>query len=90
MPKVEIVNVETMLLADSMTSNHAQELSGVNLLFLDPEYYDGDHFNSYNDVWSVGVILYLLITGGVDGGDKEGDHNEAFQFLEPVWNHIDL
>ena len=39
MPKIDIVNVETMLIADALMGDEkAKELSGVNLLFLDPAY----------------------------------------------------
>ena len=37
-----------------------------------------------NDVWSIGTILYLLITGGVT--DKR--HEERFDFSEEVWFNV--
>jgi len=37
-----------------------------------------------NDVWSIGIILYLLVTGGVN--DKR--HEEYFNFKEPVWYNV--
>jgi serine/threonine protein kinase len=33
------------------------------------------------DVWSIGIVLYLLITGGIQ--DKR--HEEFFDFKEAVW-----
>ena len=40
MPKLEIVGVETMLIADElMGSDKSESISGVNLIFLAPEYY---------------------------------------------------
>ena len=42
MPRLEIVGVETMLIADKlMGPEKAENISGVNLLFLDPEYLSG-------------------------------------------------
>ena len=37
-----------------------------------------------SDVWSIGAIIYLLITGGVT--DKR--HEEFFNFQEPIWFNI--
>ena len=65
MPKIELCNVETMLLVDPETFENTKALSGVNLLFLAPELYAEDVNDPKVDIWSVGVILYLLVTGGV-------------------------
>ena len=37
-----------------------------------------------SDVWSIGAILYLLVTGGVT--DKR--HEEFFDFKEQVWYNV--
>ena len=36
------------------------------------------------DVWSIGSIIYLLITGGVT--DKR--HEEFFDFNEDIWFNV--
>ena len=73
-----------MLLADSVTRDKALQLSGVNILFLAPEYYEGDDCDYKIDVWSIGAILYLLVTGGVR--ENRGiDHEESWDFREPIW-----
>lgn len=40
-PDVHIVGVELMILADSFGEDHASKLSGVNMIYLAPEYYYG-------------------------------------------------
>ena len=35
-------------------------------------------------MWSIGIILYLLVTGGVN--DKR--HEEHFDFKEPIWYNV--
>ena len=84
MPKLDIVNVETILLADSMIEENFRELSGVSNMFLAPEYYSGNRAEIKYDVWSIGAILYLLITGGVDH-QIENSYEESFSFREPIW-----
>lgn len=37
-----------------------------------------------SDVWSIGVMLYLLVTGGV----TEKRHEEFFDFKESIWHSI--
>lgn len=37
-----------------------------------------------SDVWSIGILLYLLVTGGVT--DKR--HEEFFDFKEAIWFNI--
>ena len=69
-----------MLLADSMTITQALDLSGPNQLFLDPDYSSGDKFDPSCDFWSIGAILYTLVTGGAT--------NLAFDFQEAAWSKM--
>lgn len=74
-----------MILAESVTTNRVKDLSGVNLLYLAPEmFHEGTKPDWGGDIWSVGQILYLLITGGVDE-EITGDHVERRDFMEPIW-----
>ena len=77
-----------MILADAMSKNREKDLSGVNLLFLAPEYFGGDRMDWSADIWSLGVILYLLITGGVNS-KRRGSFNEPRDFREIVWHSLD-
>mmetsp|Transcript_34 Transcript_34/g.72 ORF Transcript_34/g.72 Transcript_34/m.72 type:complete len:136 (+) Transcript_34:649-1056(+) len=77
-----------MLLADSVATDRAKDLSGVNLLFLAPEYFSQDEFDWKVDVWSIGAILYLLITGGVKP-ELTGNYKEPRNFMEPIWTAVD-
>ena len=85
---MEITGVEQMIFFDAVSDNRAQDLSGVNLLFLAPEYYAQSKFDWKVDVWSIGVILYLLVTNGVNP-EIAGGYAEHFNFMEPIWNAID-
>ena len=89
MPVIEITGVETMIIADAlMEEEKAEELSGVNLLFLDPEYFKSNDFDWSVDLWSIGAIIYLLITGGIsEEFDKE--LREPYDFREKVWYNLD-
>ena len=50
-------------------------------MFVAPELYRNNEVSPLNDVWSIGVILYLLITGG----SGENMNEEKFDFTEPTW-----
>ena len=78
-----------MIISDSITQDRAKDLSGVNLLFLAPEYFNGDDHDWKVDCWSIGVILYLLITNGVVQANVNGSYEEHFNFMEPIWPAID-
>jgi len=74
-----------MILKESTTTDRVKDLSGVNLLYLAPELFDINAKPDWGaDIWSIGQILYLLITGGVDE-EEQGDHVERRDFAEPIW-----
>ena len=88
MPKLEITGIEQMVLFDAWSKNRAMDLSGVNLLFLAPEYYGHEDFDWKVDIWSIGTILYLLITNGVNPTLPRRDYSEHFNFMEHIWNAV--
>ena len=79
---LEIVNTVPMLLTHMKNPNSFSYVSGVDRLFLAPELNLCD-VGFYNDVWSVGTILYLMVTGG-----RTGKKKEKFDFKEDVWYEV--
>lgn len=58
-------------------------------IFTAPEILHETQFCGKADVWSVGVILYMLITGGVLSASPEGvSETGRFSFAEPAWVQI--
>ena len=62
--------------------NPIEIAAGVNKFFMAPELAELNE-GPHNDIWSIGTILYLLITGGV----QDRIHGEKFDFNEPVWQN---
>lgn len=67
-----------LLLINERDPEHYREISGLDRLFIAPELRKYGETSELNDVWSIGVILYLLITGGAS--DKK--NVEKFDFKE--------
>ena len=76
--------METIILADSQIDDNYKELSGVSNIFLAPEYYSGNDAHTKVDIWSIGAILYLLVTGGINN-ESEGSYVESFNFRDRIW-----
>ena len=71
-----------------MTQDNHKDLTGVNLLYLAPEYFQGSKCTWKTDTWSIGTILYLLITGGVEDTGRRCTHKEPRDFREPIWYNL--
>lgn len=72
-----------MLFAQALHQGTVSHISGIDRVYLAPEL-SQYQMSAKSDVWSIGIIIYLLITGGVT--DKR--HEEFFDFSEPIWFNI--
>ena len=61
------------------------KISGIDRIFMAPEIVSGGEIGAKADVWSLGVMLYLLITGGIVDNNTDTVH---FYFDEPVWGYF--
>ena len=67
---VQITEIAVMQLLDATCQSNSKDrsrfISGIDQIFLAPELSDanGARITEKADSWSLGVILYLLITGG--------------------------
>ena len=74
-----------MLLINEKYPARYLQVTGVDRLFIAPEMISKKEISPLNDVWSIGVILYLLITGG---GSNDTNAELKFTFEEEKWNIV--
>ena len=72
-----------MLMAHLRNTGSFSFVSGIDRFFLAPEL-NLYEVSAQNDVWSLGAILYLMVTGGA--GNKRTA--KAFEFHEQIWNSV--
>jgi serine/threonine protein kinase len=77
--QVKICDVFMLNMIKLKNSNGGNyHIQGVDRIHLAPEQNEMAHYTHHNDIYSVGTILYLLVTGGVN--DKK--HDEKFDMNE--------
>lgn len=81
--ELQISNIIPMLMAHLRNPGSFSFMSGIDRFFLAPElsHYDT---GTYNDIWSIGSIIYMLVTGGY--GNKQSAR--AFEFNEEIWKEV--
>lgn len=61
--------------------------SATEMIFIAPEIAQGANYCGKADIWSVGVILYLLVTGGtVRATEGASSQTGKFSFSEDAWS----
>ena len=57
-------------------------------MFLAPEIINGDdQITTKADIWSLGAILYLLVTGNIQMGTDQSPDTVNFDFNESQWRN---
>ena len=72
-----------MVMAKTLRNGSLSYITGVDRLFVAPEL-RFNNLSEKSDLWAIGTMLYLLITGGVD--NKR--HEEYFDFKEEIWFNV--
>lgn len=69
-------------------------IHGTSLMYTAPEILKNSNFNQKSDMWSLGVILYILISGSqpfYSDSEKETENliiSGKFNFCAPQWEYI--
>ena len=81
---VQIANIIPMIMAHLRNPGSFSHMSGIDRFFLAPELVSNNDIGAYNDIWSIGSILYMLVTGGYGGKPNL----KAFEFHEDIWSTV--
>ena len=87
--ELHISNIAIMQMLDIAKKNQKYKISGLNNVFFAPELKSGGNATAKADIWSVGVILYMIVVGKLmDYSIKSSElvdktTETAFRFNEP-------
>ena len=87
--EVRVTDITIMQLLDFPEPLVNQDkISHINKIFLAPELLQMARVTDKTDVYSVGVILYLLVTTGANENSllQYSNEREVFKFDEPEWS----
>jgi len=61
--KLQITNMIPMIMTIMRNKGNFNFVSGIDRFFLAPELHTGEQ-GPKSDIWSIGAILYMMVTGG--------------------------